>query len=101
MSVLSIIAFVTGVLGVWLTIKQNIFCWPAALISVVTSMIEFYNERLYGDMGLQVVYFAAGLYGWTYWQKNIKAGFRVSKMPLRNYWWLLVITVGQAILYYF
>jgi nicotinamide mononucleotide transporter len=101
MSVLSIIAFITGVLGVWLTIKQNIYCWPAALISVVTSMLEFFNEKLYGDMALQVVYFAAGVYGWIYWQKNLKEEFRVSNVPSDSLISLTIITITQAVLYYF
>src|SRR3954463_14982821 len=101
MSLLSIIAFVTGVLGVWLTIKQNIYCWPAALISVVTSMLEFMNEKLYGDMALQLVYFVAGVYGWIYWQKNLKTEFRVTAIPSRNLLPLALLTIGQGILYYF
>ncbi len=50
MSVLSVIAFVFGALGVWLTIRQTIWCWPVALVAVIASVFEFYNERLYGDM---------------------------------------------------
>ncbi len=101
MSLLSIIAFITGVLGVWLTIKESIYCWPAALISVVTSMLEFLNEKLYGDMALQVVYFAAGVYGWIYWHKNQKTEFRVSAILPGNLFTLVLITAAQGILYYY
>ena len=100
MSLLSIIAFITGVMGVWLTIRQNIFCWPAALISVVTSLLEFYNEKLYGDMALQVVYFIAGVYGWIVWQRNRNADFKVTRMPANIITWLLVLTGMQAVLYF-
>ena len=70
MSILGIIALVFGVAGVLLTIKQSIWCWPAALISVVTSGYEFYESRLFGDMALQVFYFVSGVYGWIYWAKG-------------------------------
>ena len=58
---LSVIAFLTGVAGVWLTIRKNIWCWPISLVSVVTSALAFYQEGVFGDMALQVVYLGAGL----------------------------------------
>jgi len=101
MSVLSIIAFVFGAAGVWLTIKQTIWCWPVSLISVVTSLAEFYNERLYGDMALQVFYFFAGLYGWIFWQQHSKTEFKVEKMKPSLALPLTFITLLQAPVYYF
>jgi nicotinamide mononucleotide transporter len=80
-TILGFIAFVTGVLGVWLTIREKIACWPMALTSVTASAIEFYEARLYGDMALQVFYFFAGVYGWVYWQQNLKKEFFVTRVP--------------------
>jgi nicotinamide mononucleotide transporter len=54
MSTLSILAFVFGLAGVWFTIQKNIWCWPLALVSVLASLLEFYQQKLFGDMGLQV-----------------------------------------------
>lgn len=101
MSFLGIIALVFGVAGVLLTIKQSIWCWPAALISVVTSGYEFYESRLFGDMALQVFYFIAGVYGWFYWGKNKLKEFIVTPLPLKLIAPLLVITIVQTIVYYF
>lgn len=101
MSLLSVIAFITGTLGVWLTIRQTIWCWPVSLVSVVTLTAEFYFERLYGDMALQVFYFFAGLYGWIFWKRNSGKPFRVSKMPARIWLLLCFATVFQAIVYYY
>ncbi|MDI1354083.1 MAG: nicotinamide riboside transporter PnuC [bacterium] len=101
MSVLGIIAFISGTLGVWLTIKQSIFCWPMALISVVAGGIDFYFSRLYGDMSLQVFYFFAGIYGWFYWNKNKGLNFVASPVP---YSWipiLIIVTLLQFSLYYY
>ena len=100
MPVLSIIAFVTGVLGVWLTIKQNIWCWPMALISTVAATIDFFTSRLFGDMSLQIFYFFAGIYGWIYWNREQKTGFEVTKMPLRFMPVIIVATIIQAVVYY-
>lgn len=101
MSALGIVALITGALGVWLTIKQSIWCWPFALTSVVTSIIEFYHVRLYGDMALQVFYFFAGIYGWLYWNKKKGETFEVKHLDAHLIPLLMIITVLQAILYYY
>jgi nicotinamide mononucleotide transporter len=101
MSVLSWIALVFGALGVWLTIQQTIYCWPVALVAVVASIAEFYHQRLYGDMALQVFYFFAGIYGWIYWNKHSRIEFRVTRMKLGLLPLLLAVTIAQGILYYF
>jgi nicotinamide mononucleotide transporter len=101
MSVLSIIACVFGALGVWLTIKQSILCWPVSLVAVVTSIAEFYNEKLYGDMALQIFYFFAGIYGWILWNKNRTTEFKVKNLELRVVPALLLVTILQCFFYYY
>lgn len=103
MSLLGIIALVFGVAGVILTIYEKIWCWPAALISVVVSVMEFYNERLFGDMALNVFYFFSGIYGWYYWNKKKKQNqnFIVTHTPVYMAVPLVSFTIGQSILFYF
>lgn len=95
------IALITGILGVLLTIRQTIWCWPMALISVVISIIAFYQERLLGDMFLNIFYFFSGIYGWYYWNRKKDEQFIVSKTPKKLYLFLFVITLVQVVLYYF
>lgn len=64
---IELIAVITGILGVWLTTKQIIWCWPIALISVVLYIYIFFNVKLYADFGLQIFYFVMTLYGWYNW----------------------------------
>lgn len=101
MTILGIIALISGVAGVILTIKQSIWCWPMALISVISSGIEFYESRLYGDMGLQVVYFISGIYGWIYWKQKANAPFSVSHLNLKAVIPLILFTVIQFFIYFF
>ncbi len=101
MSELSILAFVFGVAGVWLTIKKNIWCWPLALVSVLASLLEFYQQKLYGDMSLQAFYFAAGIYGWYFWNKKQKQIFNVRHTPGSFWIWLIILTLAQGLLYTF
>ena len=53
---LEILGFVFGVLGVWLTIRENIWCFPIGLINVIISMVLFFSQKLYSDVIQQMVY---------------------------------------------
>ena len=67
MSPLELVAAVTGAVSVWLSVRQNIWSWPTAIVNVVLYAIVFYDARLYADMGLQVVYAVLSVYGWYEW----------------------------------
>jgi nicotinamide mononucleotide transporter len=47
--------------------RQIIWCWPLAMISVTLYAWVFYGARLYADMGLQGLYFGLAAYGWWAW----------------------------------
>ena len=67
MSPLELIAALVGALSVWLSVRQNIWSWPTAIVNVVLYAIVFYEAKLYADMGLQVVYAVLSIYGWYEW----------------------------------
>ncbi len=100
MSVLGLVALVFGVLGVIFTIKQHVICWLFACIGALASIIEFYHERLFGDMSLQIFYFFAGIYGWIYWQRRAKTAFIILRLPPQQVPLLLFGTILQSFLYY-
>ena len=56
-----------GIAGVWLTVKQRIWCWPVGLVNVTLFAFVFFHARLYGAAALQLVYVALGIYGWYRW----------------------------------
>ena len=76
---------VFGVAAVWLTVKENVWCWPVGLVNVALFIVVFWQARLYADMGLQVAYVALCLYGWWAWlHGGADHGFlRVSRAPRR------------------
>lgn len=55
--------------------------------------VVFFRERLYADMGLQVVYFLLSLYGWYEWKFGgaNKSTLRVSRLSPSK--WLILISV--------
>jgi nicotinamide mononucleotide transporter len=66
-SSLELFAAVIGAISVWLSVRQNIWSWPTAIVNVVLYALVFHQARLYADMGLQVVYAVLSIYGWYEW----------------------------------
>ncbi|HEX5419235.1 MAG TPA: nicotinamide riboside transporter PnuC [Gammaproteobacteria bacterium] len=71
---------VLAVLYLLLVIRENIWCWTAGLISVLLSLVVFWNARLYMESGLQVFYAVMSVYGWYQWQFG---GPREEGTPIR------------------
>ncbi|MCH5585824.1 nicotinamide riboside transporter PnuC [Shimazuella sp. AN120528] len=79
-SSLEMVATLTGLLCVWLTTKENIWCWPIGLINVGCFFFMFYEAKLYADMTLQVVFFILSIQGWIVWlTKRQSADVRPTK----------------------
>lgn len=85
-SALEITGFITGVLGVWLTIRRNILCFPIGIINVLIYAYLFQSEnvRLYADALLQIIYLILLVYGWMVWDrsKNEKEEIRTVSILL-------------------
>jgi nicotinamide mononucleotide transporter len=89
------LGFITGAATVWLTVKQNIWCWPIGIANNIFFIILFFNARLFADMSLQVIYIVLSLLGWYWWLKGGKNNtvLRVSRISLRHALVLLSIIV--------
>jgi nicotinamide mononucleotide transporter len=61
------VAVATGIIAVYLQVRQNVWNWPVALINVALYFVVFRDSKLYADMGLQAIYFLLSLYGWYEW----------------------------------
>jgi nicotinamide mononucleotide transporter len=64
---LETVAALFGIISVYLSVRQNIWSWPTAIVNVGLYTFVFYQSRLYADMGLQVVYVVISFYGWYQW----------------------------------
>lgn len=62
-----ILGFVTGVAGVWLTVKRRISNFPVGIANSAFFLVLFATARLWADSGLQVVYIVLGFAGWWQW----------------------------------
>ncbi|HEY1257583.1 MAG TPA: nicotinamide riboside transporter PnuC [Terracidiphilus sp.] len=73
----------TTLLGIWLTTRRLLICWPVVLISDVLYLIVFYRVQLYSDALLQIFFLAFTLYGWWYWWRGVRdeGEVRVVRLP--------------------
>lgn len=53
-----------------LAIRQNAWCWPAALLSAGIYLVLMFQSKLYMQSVLQLFYMAMALYGWWHWQRG-------------------------------
>ncbi len=60
-------AVLFGFLCVWLTLRQNIWCWPTGLVQVILYIYIFYQVKLYSDLILHIIYVVMQIYGWYHW----------------------------------
>lgn len=97
MAFLDWLAFIFGIFGVVLTIRQNIYCWPISIIGVLASMAAFFQQRLFGDAALQVIFLIYGFYGWYQWFKADNSSFVISHIPSK---FLLIIILFSILLFF-
>ena len=97
---MEIIASIFGLICVYLTIKQNIWCWPTGLIQVILYIVVFFEAKLYSDSILQIIYVVLQIYGWRNWLYggNKHSELPVSKLNTKaNLNWLFIGIVGSSI----
>lgn len=82
MSALEILAVVVSFLGIWLTAKRRMLCWPVSLLACALYFKLFLDVRLYSDMVLQALFGAAIVYGWTAWARGKEPGGEVVVTPI-------------------
>jgi nicotinamide mononucleotide transporter len=64
---LELVSFVLSVITVLLNIRQTHWAWLFSIASSATYGVVFFGARLYGDMGLQLVFIAVSVWGWYQW----------------------------------
>jgi nicotinamide mononucleotide transporter len=102
MDPLELLGFVTGGVCVWLAARENIWNWPIGLANNIFYLIVFWRSGLYADSGLQIFYFAIGVYGWWMWAWGGK-GHRelpATRTPSKDRSLMTTVTVVFAAILY-
>lgn len=84
MILLEIIAFITTLLCVHLTVRENIYSWPLGIISNIVFFIIFYHNNLFGEMFLQIVFIIQSIQGWVNWGTK-KNNLSITKLNNKNF----------------
>ena len=67
---LEIIAVIFTLVSVFLTRKQNIWCWLFGIVGTGCYFFIFKEDKSWANMMLQVVFIGQALYGWFNWRKK-------------------------------
>ena len=104
---LELISFVLAVVTVLLNIRQNHWAWLFSIASSATYAVVFFDARLYGDSGLQLVFIATSVWGWWQWLRGAgegedEAGLVVTRLNRGGWAWTLAgWAVGFVVLSWF
>jgi len=94
MSPLELTAALTSALGVWLTARRTLLCWPISLLACLLYGWVFLTARLYADTALQLVFSATILYGWHTWHISPKQHDTITIAHPTNKTLLRDLTLG-------
>jgi nicotinamide mononucleotide transporter len=99
MTLAEIIGVALGVACVYLTVRENNWCWPIGIANNLMFIAIFIPARLYADSGLQVIYIVLGLYGWYEWLYGGKGktALPISLTPPRAWIVLAAIAAGSTL----
>ena len=93
---LEVAGTVTTLVGIWLTTRRMLLCWPIVLLADVIYLVVFYQARLLSDALLQVFFVVFTLYGWWHWWRGVQEDGEVRVEPLPLTALLVAIVAGAA-----
>src|SRR5687768_13353147 len=96
LNLFEVVGTIFGLAGVYLATRQNVWTWPLGIIGVAAYIVFFYQIKLYADMGLQIFFAGASIYGWYEWLhggKN-KMELPVSRLSALG---LIIVLLSGAI----
>jgi len=97
------VAVAFGLANVYLTVRQNIWCWPVGVVMVSLYIYIFFGAKLYSDAGLNIFFLVMQFYGWYQWTRG---GVRHSRSltpvtrlgPKGRAWTIAGVAAGTALL---
>ena len=93
---LEIAGVVSTLLGIWLTTKRLLICWPVTLLADFIYLVVFYQARLFSDALLQIFFVAFTLYGWWHWWRGVREEGEVRVVPLGVRSGIVAMAAGAA-----
>jgi nicotinamide mononucleotide transporter len=88
--------FITTALGIWLTTRRLLICWPVVLAADILYLVVFFQARLFSDALLQVFFIVFTLYGWWHWWRGVREEGEVRVAPLA--WRSMIVALAAGAL---
>jgi nicotinamide mononucleotide transporter len=76
---IEIFGAVTGIVYVFLEIKQTIWLWPVGIITSAVYIWVFFTTKIYADMSLQGYYLVISIFGWYWWTRGLNGRSKRSE----------------------
>lgn len=89
---LELLAVVLSLAMVVCNIRVNVLAWPLAMVASLLYCLLFWDSRLYGEAGLQIVFAVVAGWGWWQWLRGRTAdgaALHVRTLSRRGRWLLL------------
>lgn len=67
---LGVTGFVSGVICVWLLIRENVLTFPLGLLYSLVTVVVMVDAKLYADVLLNVYFVLMNAYGWFFWLRG-------------------------------
>jgi nicotinamide mononucleotide transporter len=81
---IEIFGAVTGIIFVFLEIRQTIWLWPVGLVTSAVYIWVFFTSKFYADMSLQGYYLVISCLGWYWWTRGKKRRLRSKATKFRE-----------------
>ncbi len=69
-SLLEVIGTLIGVLYLVLEYRASVWLWPVGVVMPLIYIFVCYDAGIYADMGINLYFFLAAIYGWIVWYKG-------------------------------
>lgn len=102
MSGLELFGFITGVICVFLIVKENDWNWSIGIVNSAILLVVFWKIGLFAQVALQVIYIIEGFFGWKKWlqkdsvtkERKIKINFSTNQQRII---FLIIGVVGTLV----
>ena len=107
MNYLELAGTIIGLVYLWLEYKASYYLWIASLIMPSVYVIVYYQAGLYADLGINIYYVLASIYGLIYWSigskkskevahEEIPVGYTPRQLYLPLLGAMSILTIGIA-----
>ena len=97
MQIIEIIGVIIGLTYLYLSYNANKWLWLAGILMPIVYIWIFFDSQFYAQMGLNIYYFFACIYGWIRWTRGkwSETELKISHTPKRYI--VPLVTIGVAI----